>query len=132
LGQQLYAVGGETPAVRVRQKTYAINLMFTTLSATLVSQVTPILINPSSANLGAKVAFVFFAPSLFICIYLHFGFPEMKGRSYLELEEMFQSESPLGNSRATILISMSIHCMSMRKRSMWCTTTELFNLLGSC
>ncbi|CZR68320.1 related to MFS alpha-glucoside transporter [Phialocephala subalpina] len=94
LGATAYAVGGETPAVRVRQKTYAINLMFTTLSATLVSQVIPILINPSSANLGAKIAFVFFAPSLIICIYLYFCFPEMKGRSYLELEEMFQKRIP--------------------------------------
>jgi SP family general alpha glucoside:H+ symporter-like MFS transporter len=68
--------------------------MFTTLSATLVSQVIPVLINPSSVNLGAKIAFVFFAPSLLICIYLYFCFPEMKGRSYLELEEMFQKRIP--------------------------------------
>ncbi len=78
----------------MRQKTYSINFMATTFSSTLVSQVTPILINPSSANLGAKIAFVFFGPSFLMCIYLYFCFPEMKGRSYLELEEMFQKRIP--------------------------------------
>ncbi len=68
--------------------------MVTTGSSCLVSQVTPLLINPSNANLGAKIAFVFFAPSVLMCIYLYFCFPEMKGRSYLELEEMFQKGVP--------------------------------------
>jgi SP family general alpha glucoside:H+ symporter-like MFS transporter len=95
-----YAVGGETPAPRVRQKTYAINLMCTSLSATLVGQVTPLLINPTAANLGAKIGFVFFAPSILVCIYLYFCFPEMKGRSYLELEEMFQKRLPARKFRS--------------------------------
>ncbi|KAH7146608.1 maltose permease [Dactylonectria estremocensis] len=94
LGAVAYAVGGETPAPRVRQKTYSINLMCTTASLCLVSQATPLLINPTNANLGAKVAFVFFGLSVPLCIYLYFCFPEMKGRSYLELEEMFQKNVP--------------------------------------
>ncbi|KAJ4249856.1 hypothetical protein NW762_012199 [Fusarium torreyae] len=94
LGAVAYAVGGETPAPRVRQKTYSINLMCTTASLCLINQITPLLINPTNANLGAKVAFVFFGLSVPLCIYLYFCFPEMKGRSYLELEEMFQNKVP--------------------------------------
>ncbi|KAJ4204142.1 hypothetical protein NW759_014979 [Fusarium solani] len=94
LGAVAYAVGGETPAPRVRQKTYSINLMCSTACLCLVSQMTPLLINPTNANLGAKVAFVFFGLSVPLCIYLYFFFPEMKGRSYLELEEMFQKNVP--------------------------------------
>ncbi|KIW64073.1 hypothetical protein PV04_09031 [Phialophora macrospora] len=94
LGAVAYAIGGETPAARVRQKTYSINFICTTASLCLVSQITPLLINPSNANLGAKVAFVFFGLSAPLCVYMFFCLPEMKGRSYLELEEMFQKKIP--------------------------------------
>lgn len=94
LGAVAYAVGGETPTARLRQKTYSINVMSNTAAACLVTQLVPILVNPSNANLGAKVAFVFFAPSVILSIYLFLCFPEMKGRSYLELEDMFQKKIP--------------------------------------
>lgn len=68
--------------------------MSNTSAGCLVTQLIPFLINPSNANLGGKVAFVFFAPSLICSVYLFFCFPEMKGRSYLELEDMFQKGLP--------------------------------------
>ncbi|KAK1623825.1 maltose permease [Colletotrichum phormii] len=94
IGASGYAVGGETESPRLRQKTYFINVMSNTAAACLVTQLMPFLINPSNANLGGKVAFVFFGPSLLCSIYLYFCFPEMKGRSYLELENMFQKRLP--------------------------------------
>ena len=89
-----YAVGGETPTARLRQKAYSINVMSNMAATCLVTQLVPILINPGNANLGAKVAFIFFAPSVPLSIYMYFCFPEMKGRSYLELETMFQKGLP--------------------------------------
>jgi hypothetical protein len=68
--------------------------MVTTAAGAMVSQVLPYLINPTSANLGGKVAFVFFGLSLPLCFYFFFCLPEMKGRSYLELEELFRLEVP--------------------------------------
>ena len=94
LGAPAYAVGGETPTPRLRQKTYAINQMLGTAVGTMYVMVTPLLVNPGNANLGGKVAFVFFGPAFPTAIFLYFYFPEMKGRSYLELEEMFQKKVP--------------------------------------
>lgn len=95
LGPAAYAVGGETPTPRLRQKTYAINIMSATAVSCMVLQVMPLLINPGNANLGGKICMVFFfPPSVLVCIYLYFYFPEMKGRTYLELEEMFQQRVP--------------------------------------
>ncbi|TDZ34380.1 Major facilitator-type transporter ecdC [Colletotrichum spinosum] len=94
IGAVGYAVGGETASARLRQKTYSINVMSNTTAACVVTQLLPFLINASAANLGGKVAFVFFGPSLLCSIYLYFCFPEMKGRSYLELEDMFQKGIP--------------------------------------
>ncbi|KAJ0269148.1 hypothetical protein Brms1b_013224 [Colletotrichum noveboracense] len=94
IGAVAFAVGGETPSPRLRQKTYSITIMSNTSAGCLVTQLIPFLINPSNTNLGGKVAFVFFAPSLICSVYLFFCFPEMKGRSYLELEDMFQKGVP--------------------------------------
>lgn len=54
----------------------------------------PYLINPDEANLGGKIAFVFFTPSVPMCIYLFYSLPEMKGRTYLEIQEMFTNGVP--------------------------------------
>lgn len=54
----------------------------------------PYLINTDKANLGAKVCFVFMGLSLPACAYLYFCLPEMKGRNYAELQEMFQAGVP--------------------------------------
>lgn len=68
--------------------------MSATAVSTAVLQVMPYLINPGNANLGGKITFVFFGLSVPMCVYLYFYFPEMKGRTYLELEEMFQARLP--------------------------------------
>ncbi|KAL2105088.1 hypothetical protein VUR80DRAFT_9011 [Thermomyces stellatus] len=94
LGAVAYAIGGETPSPALRQKTYAINIMSATAVSCLVLQVLPYLINTDELNLGAKVCFVFFAFSVPVCVYLYFCLPEMKGRTYLELQEMFQNRVP--------------------------------------
>lgn len=94
LGAVAYAIGGETPSPSHRQKTYSINIMSATVISCAVLQAMPYLINPDQANLGGKICFVFFGPSVLMCFYLYFCLPEMKGRNYLELEEMFQKKVP--------------------------------------
>ncbi|KAI1504748.1 general substrate transporter [Biscogniauxia marginata] len=94
IGAVAYAVGGETPSPAHRQKTYSINIMSATAVSCAVLQAMPYLINPDQANLGGKICFVFFAPSVPMCVYLYFCLPEMKGRNYVELEEMFQNRVP--------------------------------------
>lgn len=83
--------GGGIPTPALRQKTYAINMAATTISSTVVYQLMPILINSDKANIGGKIAFVFFAPSVPMCFYLFFCLPETTGRSFDELEELFQA-----------------------------------------
>jgi MFS transporter, SP family, general alpha glucoside:H+ symporter len=52
--------------------------------------VIPILFNPDQANLGAKCGFIFGGISVPLLVYLWFYQVETKGRSYEELDEMFQ------------------------------------------
>jgi hypothetical protein len=52
--------------------------------------VLPFMFNPNEANLQAKTSFIFGGFSVFCCIYAYYYHPETKGRSYEELDEMFQ------------------------------------------
>lgn len=56
--------------------------------------VIPFLFNPDQANLGAKVAFIFGALSILSTVYLWFFQPEVSGRSYEELDELFMKRVP--------------------------------------
>ncbi|KAK9316485.1 general substrate transporter [Lipomyces starkeyi] len=93
-GSIVFAIAGETPTPRLRQKTFALNVMTVNLLSTTVVLVLPYLMNTDKANLGGKTAFVFFGPSVPCCIYLYFCLPEMKGRNVAELEEMYQKQLP--------------------------------------
>ncbi|KAI0123760.1 maltose permease [Xylariales sp. AK1849] len=79
------------PSPSHRQLTYSINIMTATVVSRAVIQAMLYLINTDQANLGGKICFVFFAPSVLMSVYLYFCLLEMKGRSYAELEEMFQN-----------------------------------------
>ncbi|KPM36574.1 hypothetical protein AK830_g10004 [Neonectria ditissima] len=94
LGAVAYAIGGETPSVRLRQKTYSVNIMVATAVSCLVTQVLPYLLNTDQANLGGKISFVFFGLSVPMCVYLYFCLPELKGRNYAEVQEMFENRVP--------------------------------------
>ncbi|KAH6985905.1 general substrate transporter [Ilyonectria sp. MPI-CAGE-AT-0026] len=90
LGAVAFVIGAETPSMALRQKTYSINMMSAGASSCLILQIMPYLFNPDQADLGGKICFVFFAMTVPVCIYFYFCLPEMKGRSYVEIEEMFQ------------------------------------------
>ncbi|KAM5373899.1 hypothetical protein ACJZ2D_006728 [Fusarium nematophilum] len=94
LGAVAYSIGGETASVQLRQKTYSINIMVSTAVSCMWTQVMPYLINTDQANLGGKICFVFFGFSVPMCVYLYFCLPELKGRNYAEVQEMFENRVP--------------------------------------
>lgn len=49
----------------------------------------PYIINPDQANLGGKVAFIFGALLIFADIFVFFYYPELKGRSFEEIDALF-------------------------------------------
>lgn len=51
----------------------------------VVASVSPYLINPDAANLGAKVCFIYFGLSFPICILMWFYTPETKGLKFEEV-----------------------------------------------
>ncbi|KAM6522992.1 hypothetical protein FALCPG4_012598 [Fusarium falciforme] len=94
IGAVAYAICGETPSVELRQKTFSINMMVATTISTGLGQAMPYLINTDKLNLGGKVCFIYFGLSLPICFWLFFCLPELKGRNYAEIQEMFNNKVP--------------------------------------
>ncbi|KAK1565997.1 MFS hexose transporter [Colletotrichum navitas] len=94
IGAVAYSLLTEIPTSRLRAKTAAIALALQNGLFTMWAFVIPFLFNPDQANLGAKVAFIFGGLSVLSTVYLWFYQPEVAGRSYDELDEMFMKQIP--------------------------------------
>ncbi|KAM0437818.1 hypothetical protein ACHAPT_002183 [Fusarium lateritium] len=85
-----YAYIGQTSSMQVRALTQGlVGVLAQGLSA-ILNALLPILYNPDSGNMGAKVGFVYTAFCL-IAVALGWLFlPELKGRSVVEVDRMFE------------------------------------------
>jgi len=52
------------------------------------------MLNPTGGNLGGKCGFVWGATALICLVVAYFCLPEMKGRSYREIDIMFTRHIP--------------------------------------
>ncbi|GKT49678.1 maltose permease MAL61 [Colletotrichum spaethianum] len=94
IGATAYSLLTEVATSRLRAKTAAMALALQNSLFTMWAFVIPFLFNPDQANLGAKVAFIFGGLSVLSTVYLWFYQPEVAGRSYEELDEMFIKQVP--------------------------------------
>ncbi|TQN70385.1 Maltose permease MAL31, partial [Colletotrichum shisoi] len=94
IGATAYSLLTEVATSRLRAKTAAMALALQNSLFTMWTFVIPFLFNPDQANLGAKVSFIFGGFSVLSTVYLWFYQPEVAGRSYEELDEMFIKKIP--------------------------------------
>ena len=85
LGPVAYAVVGETPSSRHRNKTVAIARIFLNLMNFGGSWLNPAIINPTAWGLGGRGGYIWFVIAFATLVWTYFRFPEMKGRTYGEL-----------------------------------------------
>ncbi|KAH6900230.1 general substrate transporter [Thelonectria olida] len=90
-----YAVMGETSSLRLRAKTQAIGGVVQQLSSVLMSFVLPYVFNPDAGNLGAKTGFVYTGLCAIAIALCWFQLPELRGRSVMEIDEMFNLKLPV-------------------------------------
>lgn len=83
------AVAGEVSAVRLRAKSMAIGFSFNYFFSTVWNVIMPYLYNTDEANLGGKIGWIFAAMGVAALAGVYFMIPETKGRSFEELDEMF-------------------------------------------
>jgi hypothetical protein len=90
LGPLGYVICGEMSSTRLRS--YGVSIGFFTQNFwTLIMTITvPYMINPDEGDLRGKTGFIFFGFSVVASIWTYFCLPETKGRTFEELDHMFE------------------------------------------
>ncbi|CAG9978488.1 unnamed protein product [Clonostachys byssicola] len=84
---------GEISSSSLRPKTTSIAATINSLVNMGWSIAIPYLVNSEHANLGPKAALLFFWPSLLFATLVFFVMPETKGKSFQELDELFERKT---------------------------------------
>ncbi|KAK5046598.1 hypothetical protein LTR84_007359 [Exophiala bonariae] len=94
IGPVAYVLFCEVSATRVRSRTIAFATAVQATVGVVMTVAIPYMINPDQANMRGKLGF-FFGGISFIClIWAYFRIPETKGRTFEELDIMFEREVP--------------------------------------
>lgn len=101
VGATVYAIVGEVGATRLRSKTVALARNFYSLISILVGIVVPYMLNPSAWGWGAKIGFFFGGIGLLLLVWVFFRLPEMKNRTYEELDILFSRKVSARNFKSS-------------------------------
>lgn len=83
------SIAGEVSAVRLRAKSMAVGFTFNYFFSTVWNVVMPYLYNTDEAHLGGKIGWIFAGLGVITLFIIYFEVPETKGRSFEDLDEMF-------------------------------------------
>jgi len=91
IGAIAFAILGETSSPTLRAKTVGLATATQSVFGTVMNIVVPYMVNPDKANLKGKVGFVFGGASAVATVWSFFYVPELKGRTFNEIDHMFQT-----------------------------------------
>ncbi|KAF2134291.1 maltose permease MAL61 [Dothidotthia symphoricarpi CBS 119687] len=103
VGPVCYAIVAEIPSTRLRQKTVVLARNFYNLSMVVSNVLTPRMLNPGAWNWGAKTGFFYAGTCLCCYIWALFRLPEAKGRTYGELDMLFEKRVPARQFATTVV-----------------------------
>ncbi|CAK7235888.1 hypothetical protein SCUCBS95973_009420 [Sporothrix curviconia] len=92
----------EVPSLRLRDKSISLSWNVQNVSNFLVSFTLPYLLDAGYADLESKVGFIYGSIGLAGIVWGYFYFPELKGRSLEEIDEMFAERVPARKTRKWI------------------------------
>ncbi|KAH6959774.1 general substrate transporter [Ilyonectria sp. MPI-CAGE-AT-0026] len=91
-GPVIPIIVAETSTVRLRAKANALGFIFNGLASCAFNLFVPYMFNSDEGNLGGKAGLFFAGLCIIACLVLFFELPEMKDRTYLQLDEMFENK----------------------------------------
>lgn len=92
IGAIAFAILGETSSPSLRAKTMGLATAVQSVFGTVMNVVVPYMVNPDKANLKGKVGFIFGGLSAAATAWSYFYVPELKDRTFDEIDHMFQSK----------------------------------------
>lgn len=104
VGPVCYALVAEMPATQLRSKTVALSRNVYNIGGLIANTITPRLLNPTSnIYIGAKAGFVYAGPCALFALWTFFRLPDPTGRTFLELDALFEAKVPARKFRTTRL-----------------------------
>ena len=89
-----FAVAGEASNLRLRAKTQGIGVLYYMLSNVIFNLVLPYIYNTDAGDVKGKTGFVYCGLCLLAFAVTWLAVPDMKGRTALEIDTMFESNLP--------------------------------------
>ncbi|CAK9783938.1 unnamed protein product [Cutaneotrichosporon oleaginosum] len=103
IGPLTYCIVGEVSSTRLRSKTVGLARNAYNVVGVCAGILNTYMVNATEWNLKGRAAFVWGGTSLICTIWCFFRLPEMKGRSYRELDILFERRIPARKFRSTII-----------------------------
>lgn len=103
IGPLAYCVVGEVSSTRLRAKTVGLARIAYHLVSIGSGILNTYMVSATAFNLRGKAAFVWAGTATCCTIWAYFRLPEMKGRSYRELDILFERRIPARNFKETVI-----------------------------
>lgn len=90
IGPICYCLVTELPSAKLRTKTVILSRNLYNVSGIVISIITPYMLNPTALNWKAKAGFFWGGIAIVCAIWCWFELPETKGRTFAELDLLFE------------------------------------------
>jgi SP family general alpha glucoside:H+ symporter-like MFS transporter len=91
VGPVCYSLVAELTSTRLRTKSVVLARNAYNIIGVITNIITPRMLNPSAWNWGAKAGFFWAGTCLLCAVWTYFRLPEPKGRTYAELDVLFEN-----------------------------------------
>ncbi|KAH8761343.1 putative maltose permease [Hyaloscypha sp. PMI_1271] len=109
--------GGEFPSQRLRSFTFGIAASVGFFGAWLTTFTAPYFINPDALNWGPKYGYIW-APSCIIgALWTYFYLPEVKNRTFEEIDEMFMAKLPARKFRGYKCVGPAVFAVDEKNQT---------------
>ncbi|KAI0503021.1 alpha-glucosides permease MPH2/3 [Xylaria bambusicola] len=98
-----WVIIGETSSIRLRPLTTGVGRASYYLVEIPLIFLSSWLLNPTGGNLGGKCGYVWGGTGLFCFVVAYFWLPEMRGRSYREIDILFRRKVPARQWKKTVI-----------------------------
>lgn len=103
VGTVAYSIVAEMPSSRLRTKTIVLARSLYNCQGIINGIITPYMLNPSAWNWKAKAGFFWAGTTALCLIWAYFRLPEAKGRTYGELDILFEQGVPARRFRQAVV-----------------------------
>lgn len=100
IGPICFCIISEVSATRVRSKSIAVATAAQATLGIIMTVAIPYMINSAQANLGGKLGFFFGGLAAICWVWTYLRLPETRGRTYDELDLMFEKRVPTRQFKA--------------------------------